>query len=187
MASYVRSPELMDRQRSRLLIVDVQDKFRSVIWQYERMLHQCVKLVRGAQILSVPQFVTEQYPQGLGTTDRELAALLPPPIEKNRFSCAECLNWGTAAEQSDGRTQVVVAGIESHVCVLQTCFDLLSDGFRVFVPADAVSSRFESNYHAALNRLANAGCVITSTESVLFEWCETSGTPEFKRIAGLVR
>ena len=97
------------------------------------------------------------------------------------------LNWGLAAEDSTGRFRVVVAGIETHVCILQTVFDLLSAGFEVHVPADAVGSRSESNRQVALDRMALGGAVITTTESVLLEWCEVAGTPDFKQISQMIR
>lgn len=186
-APYLRSSELMSRGDSRLLIVDVQEKFVPLLWQSERTIDNCRKLIAGARILGVPTFSTEQYPKGLGATVPELASLLEPPIQKLRFSCGEALDWGTAAEQPDGRHQIVVAGIESHVCVLQTTLDLLAAGFQVFVPADAVTSRSELDWQIALERLAGAGATIVTSESVLFEWCEVSGTPEFKQISALIK
>lgn len=186
-APYLRSGELLARDCSRLLIVDVQEKLIPLIAQSERVVSNCSRLIDGAKILNVPVFATEQYPKGLGSTVPPLAERLTRPAEKLRFSCAEVLDWGTAAEQPDGRHQVVVAGIEAHVCVLQTALDLLSAGFQVFIPADAVSSRGELDWQIALDRLAGCGATIVTTESVLFEWCERSGTPEFKQISQLVK
>src|SRR5262249_35735813 len=97
------------------------------------------------------------------------------------------LDWGTAAEQADQRHQVVVAGIEAHVCVLQTVLDLVAAGFQVFVPTDAVASRGDLDRDVALERMAGCGATIVTTEAVLFEWCETAGTPEFRQISKLVK
>ena len=183
----VRNHELLSRTESKLLIVDVQEKLVPLIATAERMIANCRRLIQGAKILEVPVFATEQYPKGLGPTVgalKELCGMIP---EKQRFSCAEVLNWGTAAEQSDNRFQIVVAGIEAHVCVLQTVFDLLAAGFQVFVPADAIASRGELDWKIALDRMSGGGAVITTTESVLFEWCERSGTPEFKQISQLIK
>jgi nicotinamidase-related amidase len=185
--TYVRSPELLSRHESKLLIVDVQEKLVSKIFELDRMLANCRTLIRGAQILGVPVFATEQYPKGLGSTVPQLAELLETPAQKLRFSCAEVLDWGTAAGQADDRYQIVVAGMEAHVCVLQTVLDLLGNGFQVFVPADAVSSRSEFDWKIALDRMSNAGATIVTIESVLFEWCEVSGTPEFKQISQLIK
>ncbi|HBH53944.1 MAG TPA: isochorismatase [Planctomycetaceae bacterium] len=186
-APYLRSPSLLNRQESRLLIVDMQDRILPVIHNGDLVLANCVRLVEGAQLLQVPVSATEQYPKGLGPTTAALARQLPDRLEKLRFSSAEVLNWGLAAEDSTGRFRVVVAGIETHVCILQTVFDLLSAGFEVHVPADAVGSRSESNRQVALDRMALGGAVITTTESVLLEWCEVAGTPDFKQISQMIR
>lgn len=184
---YVRSHELLSRTESKLLIVDVQEKLVPKIFELDRLLVNCRTLIQGAKILGVPVRATEQYPKGLGSTVPQLAGLLDRPAQKLRFSCAEILDWGMAAEQADHRYQVVVAGMEAHVCVLQTVLDLLASGFQVFVPADAVSSRSELDWKIALDRMAGTGATIVTTESVLFEWCEVSGTPEFKQISQLIK
>ncbi|MDA1013064.1 MAG: hydrolase [Planctomycetota bacterium] len=187
---YIRSPELLSRVHSRLLIVDVQQRLIDHIHESTLVVRNCRRLIEGAGILEVPVAATEQYPTGLGTTVPELARLLGDCPEKLRFSCAEVLAWNLANVISDSvestRNQVVVAGIESHVCVQQTVLDFLSAGFRVFVPADAVSSRNKFDWEIALRRMSDSGATITTTESVLFEWCEVAGTPEFKQISKLV-
>ncbi len=185
--AYERSPELLSRGESRLLIIDVQEKLVPKIVNLDRMLANCRLLIQGAKILSVPVSATEQYPKGLGKLVPQLAELLDPAAEKLRFSCAEVLDWGVAARVTDDRFQIVVAGMEAHVCVLQTVFDLLSMGFQVYVVADAVSSRSELDWRIALDRMSSGGATIVTTESVLFEWCEVSGTPEFKQISQLIK
>jgi len=185
--SPLRSPELLSRDASRLLIIDVQEKLVPKIANLDRMLANCRLLIQGAKILSVPVFATEQYPKGLGKLVPELAELLDKPSEKLRFSCAEVLEWGVAAQTAEDRFQIVVAGMEAHVCVLQTVLDLLATGFQVFVAADAVSSRSELDWQIALERMSTGGATIVTAESVLFEWCEVSGTPEFKQISQLIK
>jgi len=182
----VRSPELLSRDNSRLLIVDVQEKLLPLIPTAKRLVHNCRRLLDGARVLHVPAFGTEQYAKGLGPMVAELATRLGPMPDKVRFSCVPALKWGNAAEIADDRDQVVVAGMEAHVCVLQTVLDLIAAGFRVFVPADAVASRAELDWRIALERMASAGATITTVESVLFEWCEQAGTPEFKEIQKLI-
>ncbi|MGD9857304.1 MAG: hydrolase [Planctomycetaceae bacterium] len=182
---YIRSVDLMSRDDSRLLIVDMQAKLLPFIATAPQVIANCVALVKAARLLGPPVFATEQYPQGLGGTTPELAELLGELPDKYRFSCAEALGWGTTSLQS--HRQVVVAGIEAHVCVLQTTFDLLAAGFQVFVPADAIGSRSELDWRIALDRMAGGGAIITTTESVLFEWCETSNAPEFKQLSQLVK
>ncbi len=183
---FIRSNELLSRRDSKLLIVDVQEKLLPHIPVSEKLIDNCRRLIQAAAVFEVPVSATEQYPKGLGPTVPELVELLGDIPEKLRFSCAEVLNWGPAASQAVDRDKVVVAGIEAHVCVQQTALDLLSQGFRVFVPADAVASRHKLDWKFALRRLADSGAVVTTTESVLFEWCEVAGTAEFKQISKLV-
>jgi nicotinamidase-related amidase len=186
MSELPHSHELLSRAESRLLIVDMQEKILPVIDGHEGVTANCLKLIEAAQILDVPATATEQYPKGLGPTTAEIAQRLPDRPEKVEFSCLNCLDWNTASSDPEGRFKVVVAGIEAHVCVQQTVLDLLSHGFRVFVAADAVSSRKSLDREIALQRMAASGAVITTTESVLFEWCERAGTAEFKEISRLV-
>jgi nicotinamidase-related amidase len=182
----IRSPELLSAENSRLLIVDVQEKLLPLIPVAERLTHNCRRLLDGAKILSVPSFGTEQYPQGLGRTTPQLAERLGPLPSKVAFSCVPVLEWGEAAQVADDRDQVVVAGMETHVCVLQTVLDLIAAGFRVYVPADAVASRSEMDWRIALDRMASSGATVTTVESVLFEWCQQAGTPAFKEIQKLI-
>lgn len=189
--SHVRSGELLSRHDSRLLIVDMQEKLLPAIRRRKQLVANCVKLIRAAQLLGPPVFATEQYPRGLGPTVAELAELLPERREKQRFSCSEALAWGTANETSEpalrDRARVVIAGIEAHVCVLQTALDLLADGYHIYIAADAVGSRRRLDRQIALQRMADSGAVITTAESVLFEWCETAAAQEFKQISRLVK
>lgn len=185
-SEHLRSPELLTSENSRLLIVDVQEKLLPLIPVAEQLVHNCRRLLDGAKIVSVPAFGTEQYPKGLGHTKAELAERLGPMPEKVCFSCVPALGWRTAAELTDDRDQIVVAGMETHVCVLQTVLDLIAGGFRVHVPADAVASRSEMDWQIALERMASSGATITTVEAVLFEWCRQAGTPVFKEIQKLI-
>ncbi len=185
-APFPRSNELLSRTDSKLLVVDVQEKLLPHILAADTMIENCRRLIQGAQILGVPVEATEQYPKGLGGTTPRLAELLNDIPEKLRFSCADVLNWGGAAEQTDDRHKVVVCGIEAHVCVQQTVLDLIAHGFQVYVPADAIASRHKIDWKIALDRMSNSGATVTTTESILFEWCEAAGSPEFKQISKLV-
>ena len=187
--TYERSHELIGRGESRLLIVDVQEKLMPAIPVRESLTANCRKLVEVAKLFNVPVSATEQYAKGLGPTVPPLRELLDGAAisDKVCFSAAECLGWGTAAEHLDGRFQIVVAGIEAHVCVLQTVLDLLSSGYQVFVPADAIASRAKLDWKFALRRMAASGAIITTTESVMFEWCATAGSPEFKQLSQLIK
>src|SRR5258708_30632237 len=125
---YLRSPELLSRHESRLLIVDVQEKLVPMIAGIDRMLANCRMLLQGAKILGVPAFVTEQYPKGLGQTVPQLAELLDPAAEKLRFSCAEVLDWGVATAQTDNRFQIVVAGALRLVLALYNLLRIPGEG-----------------------------------------------------------
>ena len=185
----LRSPELLHRASSRLLIVDVQEKLVVALSEStrERLVANCRFLIEGAKLFGVPVAATEQYPQGLGPTVAALAELISERPAKKRFSAVECLGWPTAAAASDDRFQIVVAGMESHVCVMQTVLDLLSVGYQTTVVADAVGARGDLDHQTALERMANSGATISTAEAVLFEWCESADATEFKRLSALVK
>ncbi|MBI1314438.1 isochorismatase family protein [bacterium] len=187
MPNLPRSHELLSRNDSRLLVIDLQEKLVPLIDGHERVIASTVKLITAAGVLGVPVSATEQYPQGLGPTVEPLRGLLPACPAKIEFSCLNSLGWNTEGSDPEGRFKVVVAGIEAHVCVQQTVLDLLAHGFRVYVAADAVSSRSAIDREVALQRMSQCGAVITTAESVLFEWCERAGSDEFKAISKLVK
>jgi nicotinamidase-related amidase len=182
----VRSPELMNRDDSALLVVDVQAKLLPLIPGRERLVWNIRRLIDGAKILGVPARATEQYPQGLGGTAPELAQRLGTIPSKMKFSCAECGEI-FAAWRDKGIWKILVCGIETHVCVGQTVHDLLGEGFRVYVAADAVAARGPFDHDIALRRMDSSGATLTTTEAALFEWCGAAGTPEFKQISQLVK
>ncbi len=182
-----RSPELMSRTDTALLVVDVQEKLIPLIPGQRRLVWNIRRLLEAAAALGLPALATEQYPRGLGPTVPELAARLPQPVpEKSCFSCRE-RDELFAGLTDRGIDKLLVTGIEAHVCVQQTVLDLLGQMFRVYVAVDAVGSRYPLDYEIALRRMEAAGAVLTTTEAAMFEWCEYSGTPEFKRISGLVK
>jgi nicotinamidase-related amidase len=178
----------LTRARAGLAVVDVQERLLPAIFEKERVLQNVVRLARGAAILQVPIFATEQYRKGLGATAPEVAAAIPgfTPMEKLAFSACGAGGF-VAALESKQVSDVVLCGIEAHVCVTQTCLDLLDRGFRVFVAADAVSSRTPENYRLGLERMREAGAVMVSTEMVLFELLGQAGNAEFKQILELVK
>ncbi len=189
-ASPARHPGLLARDEAVLVVVDVQEKLLRAIHGGEGVAENCRRLVEGAGLLGIPVLATEQYPRGLGPTTPELRQALEAAgaslAEKMTFSCAGCDAF-LAALDASGRRQVVLSGIETHVCVLQTALDLLQAGLRVHVPADAVGSRAEANRLVALDRLRAAGGIVTTTESVLFEALGTAADPEFKSVTRLIR
>jgi nicotinamidase-related amidase len=171
---------LLDRHRATLIVVDVQEGFRSYD-SFASVTDGCAKLLQAARILEVPCLVSEQYPKGLGHTAPEVGLREEPRIEKTVFSAARADGF-----ELSGRTQAVVCGIETHVCVSQTVHDLLDRGVEVHVPADAVGSRHQLDYERGLERLERAGAVVSTVESVLFELLERAGTPEFKQVQRLI-
>jgi nicotinamidase-related amidase len=174
----------LERDRTALVVVDVQEGFRPVIGGFDELAHQTAILVQGARVLGLPVVVTEQYPKGLGSTIPEVAEHLDG-IEchpKTVFSAPEAEGFDL-----DGRDQVVMCGIESHICVMQSALALLDRGLEVEVAADAVSSRSQQNKAIGLERMRMSGATITSVETALFELLGRAGTDEFKQIQGLVR
>ncbi|HML91698.1 isochorismatase family protein [Methyloceanibacter sp.] len=183
---------LLSREKSQVLIVDVQDKLLSAISGADRVVDRCVRLVLAARKLAIPITMSEQYPQGLGPTHdsvRDAFANDGFVADKTEFSCArnDMLHERLHDLRRAGRSQVVIGGIEAHVCVLQTAMDLESQGFEAFVVADAVGSRSKVNRKLALSRMQKAGVDIVDSEMALFEWMERAGTPEFKSLQALVK
>jgi len=181
-----RSPELMSRGESALLVVDVQDKLIGLIPDHERIVWNIRRLIDGAKVLDVAVSATEQYPRGLGPTTSELAERFGEIPSKLTFSCGGCPEIFKAFQER-GIYKILIAGIEAHVCIQQTVMDLMAEGFRVYLAVDAIGSRHAVDYETAMKRMESAGATLTTTESALFEWCEIAGTPEFKQISGLVR
>lgn len=174
---------LIERDRSALLVVDIQARLLPHIHDGQAVLDNAVWLVKVAQRLGVPVMVTEQYPKGIGPTVAVLRGLTSPEqtAEKLHFSCvaAKCLERLPGA----GRPQLVVAGTESHVCVLQTVLDLRAQGREVFVVAEAVGSRRPSDKELALARMRAHGIHVVSREMVAFEWLKQAGTDEFRAVS----
>jgi len=183
-----RHPDLFDRHRTAVLIVDIQEKISAVMQHRQRVIDNTLKLIRACRILDVPVLITEQYPQGLGATVPAIAEALEgiTPPEKMTFSCCGIGGLFDHIQDRDIK-QIVIVGIETHVCVQQTSMDLLALGYQVHVLKDCVSSRKEIDYETALERMRSAGIIISTLEAALFELLERAGTPEFKEVAKLVK
>lgn len=179
---------LIEARRSVFLLVDVQENLGPVMAEPRAVYRHCALLLRAAARLGVPVIASEQYPKGLGPTLGELRALLPEGavMEKMHFSCAA---EPAIAERVRGlgRDQIVVAGIEAHVCVLQTALGFKAAGYDVVVAGDACSSRMAANHAGALARMAANGIEVAASESVVFEWLHVAGTPEFKDLIALIK
>lgn len=186
----IQNKFLLEPVRAVLVVIDVQEKLCAAMDQ--NALPQLTKnigiLLESANELAVPVLFTEQYVKGLGSTLPELKGRAPaaPSFEKLTFSC--CGNGGFAKHlKQSGRTQIIVSGMETHVCVQQTVIELLGEGFDVHVVKDAVMSRSNDNKQTAIDAMMLAGAVPTSTEGVVFQLLKTAGTDSFKKLSKLVK
>lgn len=181
-----RSPRLLDSQTSGLVVIDIQDRLVEQISERRRLIWNTSRLLRAAKLLEVPVMCSEQYPAKLGDTVEPLLEYLPERHEKRDFSAA-VLTAQFQAWAAAERSQMVLVGIETHVCLLQSALDLTSAGFDVFVVVDAVAARNREDHGVAIDRLRDEGVSLTTTESVMFEWCRTSLHPNFKAVSQLVQ
>jgi len=174
---------------SQFVIIDVQVRLATVMPTdaMQALIQNCGILVQVANMLNVPMVVTEQYPQGLGSTVPELSVFLTAihPVEKITFSCLAEAKFNRQLTRD--RSQIILAGMESHICILQTALDLIATGKQVFVVEDAVISRNPAKKANALARMRDAGCIITNTESVVFEWLGAAEGDVFKAASKLIR
>jgi nicotinamidase-related amidase len=168
-----------------LIVVDIQEKLLPPIFENARVLKNSQLLIRLAAVLKIPALVTTQYAKGLGNTTPEIASLLPDaqPIDKQMFSCFGSEAFCSMLKRLPGnRNTVLLCGMESHICVMQTALGALREGYIVHVASDAVSSRTEWNWKIGLDRMRAAGAVISSTEMILYELLRSSGSPAFKEL-----
>jgi nicotinamidase-related amidase len=180
---------LLDASKASLLLVDIQERLLPAMATPEQVVAKSQILMQAAQSLGLPIAVSEQYPKGLGHTVAELQSNDAATFEKLTFSCwrDDALKKHFINLHEKGRPLVVVAGIEAHVCVLQTCIDMSNAGFGVFAVADAMSSRKPESATLAFERMRAAGVEVINTEMALFELLERAGTPEFKTLSGLIK
>lgn len=177
--------DVRTRPESTLLaVIDLQERLVPVIPGGEEIVARTVRLAQAAELLGVRQSLTEQYPKGLGSSLPVIAACLPAAEEKTAFSAAGC--GCLAVEPGSGIESVVLAGIETHVCILQTALDLVAKGVTVFVAVDAVGSRFAIDHEVGLRRMEQAGVVLTTSESLLFEWCQGAEHARFREVRSLI-
>ena len=179
-----RSPELMNRQETVLLVVDLQERLLSTHPHAARTVWNARRLVDGATALDVPILATEQVPEKLGPTSAVLAEKIGTPIAKTAFSAAPSV---LDSLQGGQVRHVLLVGIETHVCIAQTALDLIAEGFLPKIAVDAVGSRFAQDHEVALRRLEASDVGLTSTEAALFEWCETADDPAFRTISALAK
>ena len=184
-----RHPQLLAREGTVLVVIDVQEAYRPVLFEYERVAAAVARLIQGAVALGVPLLATEQYPKGVGHTVAEVARHFPVgtvPIQKMSLSCCGAEEFMTALIKL-GCHQVLIAGIEAHACVNQTAHDLLAAGFQVHVAHDATSSRRREEYVVGWEKMVRAGVVPATVESALLELLRTAEVPEFKAVQRLIK
>ncbi|MFW5971222.1 MAG: isochorismatase family protein [Desulfovermiculus sp.] len=184
----IRHDYVAVRESSLLLIIDFQTAMLKAIGGWEEVAAGTKQLIRAAGVLEIPIVLTEQYKKGLGGTHPEILETISSPkvFSKEHFSV--CLEPDfLPAVQSYDKSKIVVTGTETHVCVLQTCLDLIQAGFQVHLASDAVASRKKENRDIAISLLRQAGAIITSVEIVIFEWAKKANTDEFRKILPIVK
>lgn len=185
------SPYQLLREETGLLVIDLQERLAAAMFEEEmqNVTANARRLIEGARVLGLPVWVTEQYPKGIGPTLETIAEVLPEdctPVAKVDFSCASVPAVFDAISSS-GCKQLIVCGMEAHICVFQTVRDFIGQGWQVHVPMDAVLSRSDENLDVGLNLIEQVGAVVTSTETILFDLLQKAGSPEFKAISALVK
>jgi nicotinamidase-related amidase len=182
-AEMARRP--LEAEQCALIVVDMQEKLLPPIWEKERLVRNVQLLIRLAGILKIPALVTTQYAKGLGNTVPGIASLLPdnPPIDKLMFSCFGSDVFCSLLKRLPGqRTTVLLCGMETHICVMQTALGALREGYLVHAASDAVSSRTELNWRVGLDRMRAAGAILSSTEMMIYELLRSSGAPAFREL-----
>jgi nicotinamidase-related amidase len=176
---------LLESEQCALVVVDIQEKLLPPIFQKEQLVRNSRLLIRAARVLKIPAIVSTQYAKGLGETVPEIASLLPETeaIDKDKFSCLGSDVFCTLLKRLPGnRNTLLLCGMESHICVMQTAVAALREGYLVHVASDAVSSRTEWNWKIGLERMRDAGAVISSTEMMIYELMRSSSSPAFKEM-----
>jgi nicotinamidase-related amidase len=178
----------IDRYETALLIVDVQEKLAAVMNMKDTVTDNCLHLIELSKLIRLPVLVTEQYPKGLGSTVEKIKKALPDcqPLEKLHFSCCDQPSFSDEIRRLN-RKNILLTGMETHICILQTCIGLLRDGHNVHLVKDAVCSRTKENWRTACEFMRDAGAVITCTEAVIFQLLKVAGTEEFRVISKRIK
>ncbi len=179
----------MTDKNTLLVVIDVQEKLLPAIDNAEYLLANIGKLINGAKVLNIPIILTEQYPKGLGKTDENIInelGELYEPVEKTTFSCYKNSNFKEALENY-GKNNIVLCGIETHICVSQTAIELKNAGFNIFIAEDCVASRNDNDHCVAIQRMSNSKITISTMESIIMEMCGGSNRPEFKAISAIIK
>jgi nicotinamidase-related amidase len=178
----------LDKNNTALAIIDIQERLAAVMKMKDAVISNCLHLIELAKMLAIPVVLTEQYPKGLGPTVEKIRQALPEhhPLEKLTFSCCDEPTFLDAIRKLNKNT-LIVTGMETHICILQTGISLLREGFNVHLVQDAVCSRTKENWRAACEFMRDAGAVITCTETVLFQLLKIAGTEEFKAVSKRIK
>ena len=179
---------LLSRDNTGIVIMDVQEKLMPVMGRKERVVDNILKLIHLSKLYNLPVILTEQYPKWLGPTISEIKETLTSyePLKKMHFNCCDADNFNTRLE-SEGLTNIILTGVESHNCVCLTCFSLLEKGYTIHVPQDAIDSRTDENWRIGIKLMRGAGALVTSTETVIYQILKKAGTKEFKEILKITR
>ena len=179
---------LLSKENTGLIIVDVQEKLMKVMGNPDRVVDRIVKLLHLSRVFKLPVILTEQYSKFLGPTLPPIKEALPEydPIEKLHFNSCNVGFFDTRVDE-EGLRNIILMGVEAHICVFQTCVSLLEKGYNVHVPHHAVDSRTEENWDIGLSLMKEAGAVITSTETIIFQILKKAGTPEFKEMLETIK
>lgn len=180
--------QLLKKSNTGFLIVDAQEKLMQVMEQRQRIIENINRIVLLSKLFELPIILTEQYPKWLGSTLPEIKESLPfyEPISKLHFNCCDVDDFNEKLNSEHLKT-IILAGVETHICIFQTCVSLLEKGYQVQIPQDAVGSRTDENWRVGLELSDKAGAVITSTESVIYQILEKAGTKEFKQMLKLIK
>lgn len=188
MSNELNSKFFLERDDAVLLIIDIQDKLAPAVTDSARVIGQSAALLQGAVLMNLPVMVTEQYPRGLGGTIELIRQHLPTDaVISEKISFDACTEKIRQSLITSGRNQVIIAGMETHVCVYQTVRSLINEGYEVFLAADAVSSRRQDNRENAIESMRQMGSIISNTETLLFDLLKEAGTPLFKQVSALIK
>lgn len=178
----------LEKSEAVLVIVDIQKRLAAVMGERKKVVDNCLHLIELSKLLDIPVILNEQYPKGLGPTVSEIREALHPyePLEKVTFSCCKGPSFIDRLSATS-KKRIILVGMETHVCVLQTCIGLLEAGYRVHAVSDATCSRTKEDFDTAIEFMRDAGAVITCTETVLFQLLEKAGTEEFKIISKRIK
>ncbi|MDI6816770.1 MAG: hydrolase [Actinomycetota bacterium] len=179
---------VLGRENTVIVVVDIQDRLAAAMPKRQNVIDNCLHIIELAKMLDIPVLVTEQYPKGLGSTVAEIREVLPAykPIEKLAFNCCDAPDFSAELRQVC-RPKVVIVGMETHICVLQTTLGLIQEGHSAHIVSDAVCSRVDDNRRVGLEFMRDAGAAITCTETVLFQLLGAAGTEEFKAISKRIK